>query len=304
MTLPLHRKYRPQNFNQIVGNAALVESLKSVLLKEEGKPTTYLLQGPSGAGKTTLARIIAKELGADDQDIKELNVSDTRGIDSARQIINSSQFVPLRGKAKVFVLNECHRSTVDWQNCMLEILEEPPKNTYFILCTTEPERLLKAVRTRCTTYQVSGLLQNDIIKLLTKVCRREKKKISEAVLKEIAKVVDGSPRQALVVLDSLIEIDREEKQLEVVKDFSVNQSSIKDLCQALLQGNSWKDVSKIIKSLEEEPESIRYAVLGYMATVLLNGKNDRAAAAIEYFSDSFMYTKKAGLVYACYCMMQ
>lgn len=298
--LPLHRKYRPTDFAQMIGNKSLIESLQTILSKDKGV-TTILLQGPSGCGKTTLARIIAKHLGAENQYIKELNISDTRGIDAARSIIRNAQYQPFKGDCNVYILNEVHKSTNEFQNAMLEILEEPPKNTYFILCTTDPDKLLKTVRTRCTTYQVRKLRTSEITKLINHVLQEEDiKKFSKKAIREIAYAADGCPREALKILDSVVDIRDEDKLLSAINDFSTTKKEVIELCRALLNGEKWKKVGDIIKGLDEEPEDIRYSVLGYMSTVLINKPSDRAFLIIEEFKPSFMYTKKAGLISACY----
>jgi len=298
--LPLHRKYRPKTFDEVSGNLSLIESLKTVLDRED-RPSTYLFYGPSGNGKTTIARIIANQVGARDRDIKELNISNTRGIDAARDIIENARFIPLGGKAKVYILDECHASTKDFQHSMLKILEEPPKNTYFILCTTEPEKLLPTIRNRCTQYEVSSLRSKEIIILLNKIIKEEGKRVSREVIIEIARISEGCPRKALVILDSVIDIEDREKQVEAINDFSVDEKQIIELCRALIKKSKWIEVVNILKGIDEEPEKIRYAVLGYMTNILLSGKvNDRAFVIMEEFKETFIYTKKAGLVSACY----
>lgn len=298
--LPLHRKFRPTDFDQIIGNKSLIESLQTIVFKDKGV-TTILLQGPSGCGKTTLARIIARHLGAESQYIKELNISDTRGIDAARNIIRNAQYQPFKGNSNVYILNECHKATSEFQNAMLEILEEPPKNTYFILCTTDPDKLLKTVRTRCTTYQVRKLRTSEITKLISYVLEEENnKRFPKKAIREIAYASDGCPREALKILDSVIDIRDEEKLLFAINDFSTAKKEVVELCRALLNRDNWKKVGAIIKGLDEEAEDIRYAVLGYMSGVLLNKQSDRAFLIIEEFKPSFMYTKKAGLIAACY----
>ena len=299
-TLPLHRKYRPQSFEEVIGNKALLNSLTTVI---EKNVTTFLFQGPSGCGKTTIARIVAKQLGATDRDIKELNISDTRGIDAARSIIENARFKPFGGKAKVYVLDECHRSTTDFQNAMLKILEEPPKNTYFILCTTEPDKLLKTIRNRCTPYQVRTLTYSESTILIKHVIIEERRrKFPKEAIREIAFAADGCPRDCLKILDSVIDIEDDEKLIQAIQDFSLEKKEVIDLCRALLAKKKWKEVSGLIKLISAEPENTRYAVLGYMASVLLNKPDDRVAFIIEEFKESFMYTKKAGLVSACYAV--
>lgn len=300
--LPLHLKYRPNNFDEIQGNTSLIESLKAIL-KEENKPKTYLLQGLSGAGKTTLARIIGKEVGARDRDIKELNIADVRGIDAARNIIENARYMPLGGKAKVYILDEVANATNNFFEALLKTLEEPPKNSYFVLCTTDPQKLPKTIKNRCTVYQVEPLRKNELIKLIKKVLIEEKRrKFPKDAIEKIAKIADGCPRQALVVLGSVINMNNE-SLLSAINDFSVYKEEVFELCRALLKGRSWKEVAKIIKGIDEEPESVRYVVLNYMSKVLLGGGvNNRAFLINEEFGKTFIYSRKSGLVNACYAL--
>lgn len=302
--LPLHLKYRPVTFDQVLGNSSLIESLK-VVLNKESRPTTYLLQGPSGTGKTTIARIVAKEVGARDQDIKELNIADTRGIDAARTIIENARFMPLGGKAKVYILDEVANATMNFFEALLKILEEPPRKTYFILCTTDPQKLPVTIRNRCTICQVSSLRRNELIKLIKDVLIEEgRRKFPKEGIEKIAIVVDGCPRQALVVLDSVIDIEDDSKLLSAINDFSFEQAEIIELFSALLKKTKWSEMAKILKNIDEDPERLRYAILTRMTNILLSGKqSDRAFLIIDEFKDSFIYTKKAGLVSACYSVI-
>lgn len=304
MTESLHRKYRPKSFEEVVGNESMLESLKSVLDREEGVPSTFLFHGPSGCGKTTIARIVAyKELGF--SDVVELNISNQRGIKHARDIIENIQYAPLHGSGKVLVLNECHKATNEFQNAMLEALEEPPAKVHFILCTTEPNKLLKTILTRCFRYEVKPLLRREIKTLLSNVYTEEVGEEPDDFMNEvfdkISKVCDGCPREALVFLDSVIDVGDDEKIEEVMGRIYISESSVKELCQALLNKKGWKTVSGILEGLRDsDPESVRYAVLGYMNSVLLNSDNERAGDIIALFLDSFIEQGMAGLTYACY----
>ena len=306
--LPLDKKYRPRSFEDIIGNKSLIESLTS-LLESDKKVNSILLQGPSGCGKTTLARIIANHLGAKVSNIKELNISKQGGIDAARNLIDNCKFAALGGGQKVYILNECHggdpKARTNFQNAMLEVLEEPPNHVNFILCTTEPEKLLKTIKTRCTTFQVSKLNIKELKTQIKNVIVEEgRRRFPQEAIQEIAESADGSPRQALVILDSVINIKDNEKLIEAINDFSVKKEEIINLSRLLLNGNSWKEVAGILNSLDNEPESIRLAVLGFMNSVMLNvkskeGKQMRASLVINEFNDPF-YSGKALLTNACY----
>ena len=156
---------------------------------------------------------------------------------------------------------------------------------------------------RCTTFQVRSLNFNEIAKLIKSVLIEEGRRgFPKDGIQEIAYASDGCPREALKILDSVIDIKDDEELIAAINDFSVGKKEIIELCRALINGAKWKDISNIIKLLDDEPESIRYAVIGYMASVLLNKPSDRAYLIIDEFKNSFMYTRKAGLVSACYAI--
>jgi DNA polymerase-3 subunit gamma/tau len=310
MQQPLHLKYRPTNLEEIVGNKGVISSLKSVLDRKEGTPHAFLFSGPSGCGKTTLARIIKTNLGCSDVDYQEMNVANVRGIDTIREIAQNCTFAPYDGKVKIFLLDEAAKLTNDAQNALLKLLEDTPSHVYFILCTTDPEKLIKTIRTRCTTYQVQSLPDHDIRKLLSYVLKKERvEDFPEKAIAEICKTANGSPRQALVILDAVIDIQNDDEMLNSILDYNFSEKNAVDLCKALLERQKWSVISGILKALlskdEEDKdadraEKIRYAVLGYMTSVLLSNDNDLAMTIIREFSDPFFNNGKAGLVGACY----
>jgi len=302
--LPLHTKYRPPNFDTFVGNDSVVSSLISILTRKEGQPRTFLFQGPSGCGKTTIARIMKSYLECSDEDFHEYNAANTRGIDTIREIRSTAEYKPWLGKVKIYLLDEVHKLTNDAQNAVLKLLEDTPEHVRFVLCTTDPEKLLKTIRTRCTTFQVSALPKRSIIKLLKTVCIDEGVVVNsgfEKVLEEIARVSEGLPRKALVLLDQVIDLN-DEDALKAIEKVTLNESTTIELCRLLIENipNKWNQMAAMLKSLDEEPESVRYAILGYLASVLLNKGEIKIAQLISIFSESFMYSGRAGLIAACF----
>ena len=297
----LYRKYRPLEFDQMIGNKEELESLQNTFDKKD-RPHVYLLTGESGCGKTTVARICAKKIGAGELSIVEVNSSNNRGIDTARQIIEQCRTYPNDGEYWVFIIDECHQTTKDWQNAMLKLLEDTPEHVYFFLCTTDPQKLLKAFKNRCTSFIFSPLKPTQLYKLLYKVNKAEKGGVDKEVLEEIADNSDGSPRKALVWLEKVFEMGPEKAMKLVSSDLEENSVEVKDLCKCLVNNkSSWGDTVQVIKSIQEDPEQVRRAVLGYANAVLLSGKeNRRAALTLEFFSEPFYNMGKSGITLACY----
>ncbi len=299
--LPLHTKYRPANFDEFIGNESVVESLRTLLMRTSGEVRAFLFIGPSGSGKTTLARIIGNELHCSTKDFYEYNTANVRGIDTIREIATNACYLPLSGKVKIYMLDEAAKITNDAQHALLKLLEDCPQHVRFILCTTDPEKLIKTIKNRCTTFQVSLLRRPEIIKLLKWVCKEEKVELGQNLLTKIAVACEGSPRQALVLLDQVIDIEDEELAIQSIADITAIETNTIELCRALLNKGNWQTVGGILQNLDDDPEKIRYAILTYMMKVLLGNNNtDRAAQIIDLFASSVMYSGKAGLVSSCY----
>lgn len=302
--MSLYQDYRPTSLKHFHGNEDLKRDLRPFIKGNRKPPKAILFTGPSGCGKTTLARILAKSMGCAEQDIQELDTADFRGIDSIREIRRQMGLASLSGSDRVWILDECHKLTNDAQNALLKALENPPAHVYFILCTTDPQLLLKTILTRCTQFVVEALTTSDLVDVMKRACDGEKVDVPDAVLKKIAKTASGSPRAALSTLERVIARDPDEYEEELAS-FANFETQIKDLCQTLMAGKvKWKEVADMIKGLKDEPETIRRAILGYMNAVLLSGKDaPRAAYIMDCFKEPFFNTGPAGLTLSCYAAM-
>ena len=156
----LYKKYRPDGYGDLVGQAPAVKVLRGLLKK--GLPHAMLLTGPSGCGKTTVARIIKNKLQCQDSDFVELNSASDRGIDVIRGIDGRMRLGGLLGGPRIWLFDECHRLTKDAQEAMLKYLEDTPSHVYFLLATTEPDKLITAIRTRCTEVRFAAIGHEEI----------------------------------------------------------------------------------------------------------------------------------------------
>jgi len=299
----LYLRYRPQTLDEIVGNEETVEILKSYFTGKVDVPRSILFHGPTGCGKTTLARIVARELGVKGEDIKEIDSADFRGIDTIREIRRQSQYKPLESPCRVWILDEVHRLTNDAQSALLKELEDTPKHVYYILCTTDPQKLLPTIRGRCAEFQVRTLNEIEMKKLLRRVVKAEGERLRKEVYEQIAQDSIGHPRNALQILAQVLAVPPN-KRLEVAKRAAEKQSEMIELCRALIKGEPWPKVAGILKGLkEEDPERIRRAVLGYCQAILLSGKQDNSVAAVmEEFLEPVYNSGFPGLVFACYAV--
>jgi DNA polymerase III gamma/tau subunit len=304
--MPLHIDYRPKNFDEVMGNESTIKGLQSVLSRED-KPHAFMFTGPKGCGKTTLARIVGGMVGCTKDGLNEYNTANTRGIDTIREIDQNCRYAPLSGGSVMYLMDECHKLTNDAQNALLKLLEEPPRHVFFALCTTNPEKVLDTVKDRCQMYKVKLLSTMQIKKLLRGVLKAENvKDFPMEAVSEIARVSEGTPRRALVVLDGVIDIEDSDELMEAISDALISEQEVRDLCRLLispLQVNKWKQVAELLKGVTEEPEQVRYAILGYLNTAILNSNGDaaeRIRLLIDCFEDSYIYKGKVGLSGSCY----
>jgi DNA polymerase III gamma/tau subunit len=296
--MSLSVKYRPKLLKEIVGNDNTIKSMR-VLFERGDMPHTLLFTGPSGSGKTTLARIVAKFLKCSDWDFKEMNTADFRGIDSAREIVQQMNLNPLNGPCRVWLLDEAHQLTKDAQHALLKALEDCPAHVYFLLATTEPEKLLSTIKTRCVTFALRALNDKEMGLVIQHAVEGEKQSVPKEVIDQIVLDSNGSARMALSILDKVIGMD-EVEMLESAKQTAAETNEAINLCRALIGKRPWKEVSTILQGLTQDPESVRRAVLGYASAVLLKSGQGQSFVVLDSFSKDFFTTGKAGLTMACY----
>ena len=299
--MSLYLKYRPKTLKEFQGNTSMIESLETVLSKPiEELPHAFLFTGNSGCGKTTLARIVSTHLNCSDYDFKESNSADFTGIDFVRSIIRNMMLKPLKGGVRVWLIDECHQLSKDAQSALLKALEDTPAHVYFILATTDPQKLLKTIQNRCMTFNVQSLPDNQMLRLFKNVLRQEKKTLSDNILDSIIQNSLGSPRAGLVILDKVIDLP-EDKIIKVIDEVARQENETIELCCALIGKSNWKKVSEILKGLsEQEPESVRRAVLRYFSVVLLNQGSMQAFEVMECFKNNYYDNARAGLILSCY----
>lgn len=297
--MELYKKYRPKNLKEFFGNEGTIKVLKE-FISEKNLPSSIMIFGPTGCGKTTLARIIKNDLGCQDQDFTELNAANTRGIDTTREIIQQSFYYTFSGKPRIFLFDECHKLTNEASNSLLKILEDTPKNVYFILCTTDPQKVLPTIRSRCSPLQVGNLPSFSIFALLERICSLEGKVVSKEVMREISRASNGSPRNALVLLEEVLNLDPK-NAIEFISKVSIGESKVGDLCKILMskETEKWSLATKALSNLEDlDPEQIRISIMTYLSKVLIKSPDDRIGNIMVYFCEPFFNTGKSGLVLA------
>ncbi len=199
----LYRKYRPQSFDDLVGQDDIVTLLRQAI-KSKTISHAYLFVGPRGVGKTSTARIFAKELKISDKDVYELDAASNRKIDDFRALNESVFALPFESEKKLYIIDEVHMLTNEAFNAFLKTLEEPPEHVIFILATTEFDKIPDTIKSRCQVlfFKKAGI--SDIKSLIKKVAEKEGYTISNSALEFLAFVSDGSYRDALSILQKVI----------------------------------------------------------------------------------------------------
>jgi len=303
----LYQEVRPDSLGKIVGNASTLSSLIKMLQQPENKrPHAILLKGPSGCGKTTVARILAKEFGSTELTTIELNGANTRGIDTIREIASNIHLSGIGGSVKTYILDESHQATAAAQEALLKIIEDCPPHCYFILCTTEPQNIIKTVRNRCTEYEL-GLLSNTQIKqLLGLVCDDQKITVHNDILEGIVCTCEGSPRAALVSLEQVRNMEDVGEAFELLVKGSEKDVNLIKFMKMLLMSpeirqQKWKQI--LLKSIDlgGDNEIIRKSILTFLINKLKELKEEDLDIAkdivqlINIFGQNTYYSGKSGL---------
>ena len=219
----LYRKYRPSNFDEVVGQTHIIQTLKNAIANDR-IAHAYLFCGPRGTGKTSIAKIFAKMLNCENDenrpcgeclncqmvqnnsqpDIIEIDAASNNGVDEVRNLIDKVKYAPMEGKYKVYIIDEVHMMSTGAFNALLKTIEEPPKNVIFILATTEPNKVLPTIISRCQRFDFTKVNQDNIVKRLQIVCKEEQIEVDEEALRLIAQLADGGMRDSLSILDQCV----------------------------------------------------------------------------------------------------
>ena len=308
---PFHQKYRPNNLDELVGQKFISITLKQALLTKKIAPA-YLFNGPRGTGKTSSARIFAKSLNcqAFDQptitpcckcdlcrqitegsalDIIEIDAASNTGVENIRDIIERARFAPTQARWKVYVIDECHMLSTAASNALLKTIEEPPSRVVFILATTNPERVLNTIKSRCQKFDFRRISPSDIFQHLSEIAEKESIKYEVQALKMIAKRSNGGMRDAQSLLEQLnllpegITINNIQNLLG-----EVSESELTNLIKSLVENNpeSLIDTCNKLYDAGNEPLQIIIGLLNITRDLLLHTTNNKYSD-LYYTSDEF-----------------
>ena len=289
----LYRKYRPQKFEDVVGQKVIVKTLCNAIIHDK-ITHAYLFAGPRGTGKTSIAKIFAKTINCEhlsnltpcDEcisclqfnnkqtvDIIEIDAASNNGVEEIREIKNKVNLVPTNGKYKVYIIDEVHMLTTAAFNAMLKTLEEPPKNVIFILATTEPHKIPLTILSRCQRYDFKKLSNSEIVNRLQFIVNNEHINVEDGVLDMIAQISNGGMRDSIGLLDQLITYCDDLIKLEDVHEINgtINNEQMFELIKTMLSKN-YNDIYKIIDKYNDEGKNLSKIlenIIDYLKDVLI-----------------------------------
>ena len=238
-------KYRPQTLDEVCGQSSIIKILRRQIETKSYKHT-YLFTGPSGTGKTTIGRILAKAINGSLAGLEELDAASNNGVENIRNIIKSAQERSISSLYKIYIIDECHALTnAAWQ-ALLKCIEEPPEYTIFIFCTTDPQKIPSTIINRCQRYNLSKISTEQLVERLVYICKQEGYTNYEESVEYIAKISDGGARDAVATLEKVASLSIDisiENTLEALGTYSYNMFF--ELVNNIIDGKQDKVVSTI-----------------------------------------------------------
>lgn len=270
-----HNKYRPTTLAEVFGQDDVARSLDAAIKAKSSR--AFLFTGPSGTGKTTLARIIATRVGTKKENLLEIDGASHTGVDAMRELRERIQYIPMGGGTRTVVLDECHMLSKAAWNALLKMLEEPPPKTYWCLCTTEPDKVPDTVATRCARYVLKPVGDKKLFALLQTVRSKEKLKTPDAVLGVCVDVAAGSPRRALTALAAAAQCADAKAAGRVLETTELEpDAEAFQLARAVWAGSQGTVYTELLKQLRSQSaESVRCVVVQFLLSCVLNNPRSK-----------------------------
>jgi len=291
------KKYRPTTFKDVIGNGPQVVALEKSVEKDN-PIQAYIIVGPHGVGKTTLARVACKALEIDPYNITEMNLAQDGLKADSKNIIEECNVVSHGNRG--WILDEMQDSSKAFQNGIRKLLEEPSPCDFFFICTTNPKKIIDEIKGRCTPIKLNLVKDSSIKKLLKKICREENFILDPEVLEMLTEAADGHVRDAVKLLDTVSGMEEEyiQEYLESnVAGLSEDIPEVINFCRMYFTGSSGKSL-KLLSALKKEriePETIRRTILNYGCSIMLRDGSKASAIAemLEWFEEPLFDTGTA-----------
>lgn len=298
----LRTKYRPRTLDEVVGQDAAVSAVREQL--KTGRSRAFLLSGPPGTGKTTLGRIIAGGGSTDNLDVTELDAASNNGVEDIRELVKRVRHAGVaRGRTRAVIVDEIHALSARAWDPLLKPIEEPPAGLTWVFCTTEPERVPPAIKTRCCAVTLRPVDPATITDLLKRVAKAEGIAVAPEVGRAIVKAADGSPRLALSLLATAGHAKTYDEAKPLLAGVAVEEGdAVPALAKAILNGAAWPAYVEAMKlAADADPESVRVGVCAYLSAVAKRqtqpGKLAHVLGALEAWGSPLAPTQKPyGLV--------
>lgn len=295
---PLHLKYRPQTFDDVVGQASVVSSLRKAL-GSPNKPHVFLFSGPSGSGKTSLARIVAVSVGVPLENVLEIDAATNSGIDNMRVVTDMARYKSLLSDGLKFIIcDEAHALSKATFQSLLKPIEEPPEHVFWAFCTTEPDKVPETIRTRCLSYNLKEVSSDDLHDLLDKINSKEKLNVPPELVGIVAKHAGGNVRRALVCLSQVVGVTDKKDAMRLLESGVGDEERAIALARLLCGGKNvtWTEAMRVCELLEKEsPEGVRLVIANYAASALKGSKSpERLLAVLAAFRGPYNSSEKWG----------
>ena len=321
----LYRKYRPLDFDSVIGQNSIVHTLKNSIISNKINHA-YMFFGPRGTGKTTLSKIFARSVNCSNPidgcscgkcdnclhsyekdciDIIELDAASNNGVDEIREIINNVSLVPSYLKYKVYIIDEVHMLSIGAFNALLKTLEEPPEHVIFILATTDPQKVPETIISRCQCFSFKRISNDLIVERLKEVAKKEKIKIDDDVLEQIAISSNGGLRDSLVLLDQLSSYTDKKIDIDIYSEMngSLTYKDIETFINYIFSGNI-NEVISLINAFNNKGKNLVLVInqiINYVRNCIvdnyISGKKINNVSLyidfVNYFNENMFNIKKS-----------